>query len=90
MQENRMLYYTDYEYREFRRDYYSRNSSNSSNNNKRDGGVVTFHADVVTAVHEIPAVSDPSDLYYSESDLQGYVQRTSIQWQYNRAVVSYL
>lgn len=63
LQENRALYYTDFDYREFRRDYFYR---------KRES-VVRFRPDVVTEVREIPMVEQPDDLYYSQSDLQGYV-----------------
>jgi hypothetical protein len=67
LQQKRELYYTNFEYREFRRDYFYRKSGES---------LVQIHRDVVTAVHEVPVVDNPCDLYYSESDLQGYVYRT--------------
>ena len=58
-EERRELFYTNSEYREFRRDaFYSQCT-------------VRFHEDVVTQVLEIPPPEDPSVLYYSESDLQG-------------------
>jgi hypothetical protein len=67
LQEKRALYYTDFEYREFRRDYFYR---------PRDRQV-QFSPNLVTKVHSIPPVEDPSDLYYSEADLQGYVSGAS-------------
>jgi hypothetical protein len=67
LQEKRVLYYSDIEYREFRRDYFYR---------PRDRQV-QFSPNLVTKVHSIPLAEDPSDLYYSEADLQGYVSRDS-------------
>ena len=57
--EKRELYYTESEYREFKRNYFFR---------KPD---VQIHDRVVTEVWEIPVPEEPSELYYSESDLQG-------------------
>jgi hypothetical protein len=72
--EKAALYYTEREYREFRRDFVY----------GQPRRLVHFHSDVVTAVLDLPPSvisnldeSSPStcasDLYYSESDLQGYV-----------------
>jgi len=58
-EEKASLYYTDAEYREFKRAYFFR---------QRD---VQIHDRVVTDVWEIPVAEEPSELYYSESDLQG-------------------
>lgn len=58
-EEKRELYYTESEYREFKRNYFFR---------KPD---VQIHDRVVTDVWEIPVPEEPSELYYSESDLQG-------------------
>ena len=57
--EKKELYYTDSDYREFKRNYFFR---------KPD---VQIHDKVVTDVWVIPVPDDPSELYYSEEDLQG-------------------
>lgn len=59
LDEKKHLYYTDAEYREFKRNYFFR---------KPD---VQIHDRVVTDVWEIPVPEEPSELYYTESDLQG-------------------
>jgi hypothetical protein len=73
LQEKRLLYYTDLDYREFRRDYFYR---------PRGDRLVQFQPTLVTAVYSVPAMPEDataegavakSDLYYSEADLQGYV-----------------
>jgi len=66
-QDKSTLFYTDHEYREFRREYslYGKYG--------RDGVVVSFTDNVVTAVHTYPKPKQPSDLYYSESDLKRFL-----------------
>jgi len=65
LHEKHVLYYSDYDYREFRRDYFYR---------KRES-LVQFDDKVVTDIWEIPTPEEKDALYYSESDLQGYVLR---------------
>jgi len=57
--EKKALYYTDAEYRQFKRAYFYRTPD------------VQIHDNVVTDVWEIPVPEEPSELYYTESDLQG-------------------
>jgi len=59
--EKHKLFYSDWEYLEFRRD------ASSSNRRER---LVKFADDVVSKVWIIPAVSDPSSIFYSERELQ--------------------
>lgn len=77
-QEKFELYYTDMDYREFRRNYIVMNRIQTCRlqyeaRSKRRNVVVQIHPDVVTAIHTIPNNEDPTELYYSQSDLQGYV-----------------
>jgi hypothetical protein len=61
--EKKVLFYTDTEYRDFRLDYLR---------NKRDT-VVQFADVVVTDVHEYPCAASADELYYSEKDLQRFL-----------------
>lgn len=74
--ERHELYYTDAEYKEFRQDYYLYS--------KRKSTVVQFHPDEVTAVHVVELPDNPSHLYYSDADLQVFLDDfvTSLQQQY--------
>lgn len=91
------LYYTERDYREFRRNYvsYTRsqqqqppphnrshghhpNTTTNTNTNatRRNAPVVQFHVNVITAVHFTSINSDdcnPSELYYSKGELQGFL-----------------
>jgi hypothetical protein len=76
MQEKYALFYTDMDYREFRRNFivmnriHSGQVQNQSFHHHRHT-VVQIHPNVVTAVYTIPTVEDPSDLFYTKADLQG-------------------
>lgn len=70
------LYYTEMDYREFRRNYLVLNriqAGRLEQNKRRRTSVVQIHPQVVTATHTIPSHEDPAELYYSQTDLQGYV-----------------
>ena len=71
------LYYTEREYREFRRNYvwHARNQPPQLPlTAHRKPSVVQFHIDVITAVHTTPIILDnPSELYYSKCELQGFL-----------------
>ena len=71
------LYYTEREYREFRRNYvwHARNQPPQMPlTAHRKPSVVQFHIDVITAVHTTPIILDnPSELYYSKCELQGFL-----------------
>jgi hypothetical protein len=68
------LYYTEMDYREFRRNYLVLNRMQASRlEQRRRTSVVQIHPQVVTATHTIPTHEDPTELYYTQSDLQGYV-----------------
>lgn len=78
MQEQRDLYYTEYDYREFRREYVFHKQKEIANNRngkqppQKQKPRVQFCPSVVTTIHEGPFLaSDPTLLYYSESELQG-------------------
>jgi len=58
------LFYSDWEYVEFRRDAYCYN---------RREKVVTFSDSVVSNVWIIPTAEDPSSMYYSETELQSFL-----------------
>lgn len=60
--EKRELFYSDIDFRTFRRNYHFQRDTQ-----------VGFKEKVVTDVWEIPPVDCPEDLYYSNSDLQRYV-----------------
>jgi hypothetical protein len=64
--EKRDLFYSDVDYRLFRRNYHFQRDT-----------LVGFKEKVVTDVWEIPPVDCPEDLYYSNSDLQRYVLQCS-------------
>jgi hypothetical protein len=71
-QDKNILYYTDVEYRMFKREYYLQRR------NDRNQSMVSFSDDVI--VHELPPsiASDyygqHSDLYYSQQDLKGFLE----------------
>jgi hypothetical protein len=81
------LYYTDIEYRDFRRNYviYNRiqqcrwkrnnnkNDKNESIRRRKNTTIVQFHTDVITDIYTIPSSDNASELYYSRPELQGYV-----------------
>lgn len=70
------LYYSEMDYREFRRNYLVLNRIQASRlEQTRHKSVVQIHPQVVTETHTIPSHEDPTDLYYSQADLQGYVRR---------------
>jgi hypothetical protein len=76
-EEKKTLYYTDKDYREFRRNYFCYNrlrrdrsrDANMTEVNKRS--VVQFHLDDINDVYIIPTIDNPSELYYSRLELQG-------------------
>jgi len=63
--EKQRLFYSDWEYLEFRRNAYC-----SNNGRER---LVQFADDVVSEVWIIPTVSDSSSMYYSERELQSFL-----------------
>ena len=70
------LFYTEIDYREFRRNYLVLNRIQAcrlERRNERRSTIVQIHPQVVTATHTIPSHEDPTELYYTQSDLQGYV-----------------
>lgn len=56
------LFYTDLEYREFRRDFYQSRRKRTS--------IVHFASDLVTDVYEYSCQGKKNDLFYNEADLQ--------------------
>jgi hypothetical protein len=76
------LYYSEMDYREFRRNYLVLNriqASRLEQSKRRRTSVVQIHPQVVTATHTIPSHDDPTELYYTQSDLQGYVGRIRLR-----------
>lgn len=63
--DKRSLYYSESEYRRFRREF-------AQEETEAEAGVV-FHENVVTDVWEFEPPKDSSVLYYSEAELQSYV-----------------
>lgn len=66
-EEKALLFYTDSEYRSFRRDYFDERRSR-----KR---VVRFSTELVSDTHEYESPEDTAALYYNETDLQRCVFR---------------
>lgn len=62
MAERFRLFYTDLEYREFRRDYYQ--------SQRKRTCLVHFASELVSEVHEYPCQGIKDDLFYNETDLQ--------------------
>jgi hypothetical protein len=89
LEEKCELYYTEQEYREFRRNYvlHSRSQqkqqrqqqpqsigkTNNTTATSRKPSVVQFHVDVITEIHTTPTIDNPSELYYSRVELQGFL-----------------
>lgn len=90
IEEKYELYYTEREYREFRRNYVSHTRSqqqridrlqqqqqHSTSANKinitRKPSVVQFHVDVITEIYTTPTIDNPTELYYSRTELQGFL-----------------
>ena len=69
------LYYTEREYREFRRQFgRSGRRRCCSQPLTTTATVVQFHVNVVTEIHETCHMLDnPSELYYSRTELQGFL-----------------
>lgn len=72
------LYYTEREYREFRRQFgRSRRRCTQPHGTTlttTTATVVQFHVNVVTEIHETCHMLDnPSELYYSRTELQGFL-----------------
>lgn len=67
-EEKRRLYYSDGDYRSFRKDFYL-----YGRKEPRDS-LVSFSDSVVTSVHTYPLPEDKNILYYSESDLKQFLE----------------
>lgn len=75
------LYYTEREYREFRRQFGRHTVSKCGRSQRanhpptsRTACVVQFHVNVVTEIHETSSkMENPSELYYSRTELQGFL-----------------
>ena len=71
------LYYTEREYREFRRQFgrsRRRSQPHGTTLATTTATVVQFHVNVVTEIHETCHMLDnPSELYYSRTELQGFL-----------------
>lgn len=61
-QERQALFYTDQDYLEFKRDYFYGTSSRDT--------LVKFKETVVSHVWTVPRHEDPSEMYYTEAELQ--------------------
>lgn len=66
-QDKELLYYSDYDYRQFRIDF--RNSLL-----RRRTPSVTFATGLVTQVHELPFVENKHEIYYSSAELKNFLE----------------
>ena len=63
--EKHVLFYSDLEYRSFRRDYFE--------SKQRSDSLVQFDDDLVTEVHEYSIEGRKEDLFYNDDDLQRFL-----------------
>jgi hypothetical protein len=63
-QEKQVLFYNERDYLEFKRDYYYGTTRNT---------LVKFAATVVSQVWTVPQHEDPSQVYYTEAELQQFL-----------------
>ena len=77
--EKHELYYSDLEYRQFRREFFRFRKNQVYA--KESTATIRFAEELVSAVHEYePCESPDSELYYSEDDVLRYVRAMLAFW----------